>query len=233
MSRPQSRFCREIRPPLPGSAEGTSKLSPFFELCERQSVVLVPTMHRTCGNPISVTIWNRLVLEIWGNSSERSEIVKRFSRTTWSTLWTSSSVTIECRPCPPLSCTSVRPSLNFLHQSLTELSLIYHCTHDTIDDEPRRHCVLLLAENESHHGPHSWRVHVYSVATRAQLKKLDCGLAFSEITLYWLLQEMRRVAAQPVYFYQPIGGLFWNSSHIYVSVFLGPQTMGQPKTIYE
>jgi hypothetical protein len=54
-------------------------------------------------------------------------------------------------------------------------------------------------------------VHVYSVATRAQLNKLDCGLAFSEITLYWLLQEMRRVAAQQVYFYQPIGGWFWNS----------------------
>jgi hypothetical protein len=49
-------------------------------------------------------------------------------------------------------------------------------------------------------------VHVYSVATRAQLNKLDCGLAFSEIKLYWLLREMRRVAAQPVYFYQPIGG---------------------------
>jgi hypothetical protein len=40
--------------------------------------------------------------------------------------------------------------------------------------------------------------HVYSVATRAQLNKLDSGLAFSKITLYWLLPEMRRVAAQPV-----------------------------------
>jgi hypothetical protein len=54
-------------------------------------------------------------------------------------------------------------------------------------------------------------VHLYSVATCAQLNKLDCGLAFSEITLYWLLQEMCRVATQLVYFYQPIGGWFWNS----------------------
>jgi hypothetical protein len=45
-------------------------------------------------------------------------------------------------------------------------------------------------------------VHVYSVATHAQLNKL----AFSEITLYWLLQEMHHVAAQLVYFYQPIRG---------------------------
>ena len=61
---------------------------------------------------------------LW-NSSESSDIVKRrFPRKHWSTFWTSSSVTIECRSWPPLSSTSVRPSLNFLHHSLTQLSLI-------------------------------------------------------------------------------------------------------------
>jgi hypothetical protein len=42
-------------------------------------------------------------------------------------------------------------------------------------------------------------------------------LAFIEIKLYWLLQEMRRVGAQPVYFYQPVGGWFWNSPRICLS----------------
>jgi hypothetical protein len=68
-------------------------------------------------------------------------------------------------------------------------------------------------------------VHVYSVATSAQLNKLACGLAFSEITLYWLLQEMRHVAAQPVYFYQPIGGSFWNSPRIYIMVIVSKQEL--------
>jgi len=67
----------------------------------------------------------KVVLGVCGNSSESSDIVKWcFPRTHWSTLWTSSSVTIEWRPWPPSSCTSVRPSLNFLHHSLTQLSLI-------------------------------------------------------------------------------------------------------------
>jgi hypothetical protein len=42
----------------------------------------------------------------------------------WSTSWTSSSVTAECRSRPPSSSTSVRPFLNFLHHSTTQLSLI-------------------------------------------------------------------------------------------------------------
>lgn len=37
------------------------------------------------------------------------------------------------------------------------------------------------------------RVHVYLVAIHAQPNKMDCGLAFNEITLYWLLEEMCHV----------------------------------------
>ena len=46
------KFCQEIRPPLPSSAEETSRPTPFFGFCESQSIVLVPTVHRTYGNPI-------------------------------------------------------------------------------------------------------------------------------------------------------------------------------------
>ena len=44
---------KKFVPPLPSSAEETSRLTLFFEFCENQSVVfLVPTLHRTYGNPI-------------------------------------------------------------------------------------------------------------------------------------------------------------------------------------
>jgi len=91
-----------------------------------QSIVLVPTVHRTYGNPICLrqfdTEWFSKFLEIlqkvliWWNDV--------FPRKHWSKFWTSSSVTVECRPWPLSSCTLVRPSLNFLHHSLTQLSLI-------------------------------------------------------------------------------------------------------------
>lgn len=42
-------------------------------------------------------------------------------------------------------------------------------------------------------GNGDYRIYIYSVVTRAQINKMDCGLAFSEITFYCLLQEMCRV----------------------------------------
>ena len=44
--------CQKIRLPLPSWAEETSRLTPFFEFCESQSAVSVPTVHRTYCNPI-------------------------------------------------------------------------------------------------------------------------------------------------------------------------------------
>lgn len=43
MSVPCQDSVQKFCPPLPSSADGTSKLSPFLELCERQSVVLIST----------------------------------------------------------------------------------------------------------------------------------------------------------------------------------------------
>jgi len=55
-------------------------------------------------------------------------------------------VKFECRPFPSSLRTFVRSSLNFLHQSFTELSFMIR---NVIDDECRRCCVLLFAENKN------------------------------------------------------------------------------------
>lgn len=86
---------------------------------------------------MSVTARNRLVLEVLGNSPERSEIMKRrFSCATWSTTWTSSSFAVECRPCvspSPSSRTSVCPSLKFLYESLTHSVITVQKTQSTMN----------------------------------------------------------------------------------------------------
>lgn len=40
----------------------------------------------------------------------------------------------------------------------------------------------------------NYKVYVYSTATHALLDKMDCELAFSEITLHWLLKKMHHFA---------------------------------------
>lgn len=65
---------------------------------------------------------------------------------------------------------------------LIKLSLTKFKSVQTIQStmKSRRHCVLLLAEHESQHEFHiadasaNYLVHVYSVATRELLNKLDC-----------------------------------------------------------
>jgi hypothetical protein len=49
---------------------------------------------------------------------------KLYQQNSLTTFWTSSLVTIECRTWPHSSWTTVLPSLNFLHHSLTRLYLI-------------------------------------------------------------------------------------------------------------
>jgi len=104
----------------------TSKLTPFFVFCEHQWAFLAPIWHKTCGSQVFfVTISYKTVRQTLGNSGEISEIVnRRRSRTTLSTCCTRSSVTRDGRPWPPSLCTSVLPSRNFLHHSLTHLPLI-------------------------------------------------------------------------------------------------------------
>ena len=129
----------ELFPSLVASHISVKKFVPFFPVAlkKRQgwphslSFVKVgqlfwyPPCTELVVTNLSVTIRYKVVLEICGNSSESSDIVKRrFPRTHWSTFWKSSSVTVDCRPWPPSSCASVRPSLNFLHHSRTVLSLI-------------------------------------------------------------------------------------------------------------
>lgn len=58
-------------------------------------------------------------------------------------------------------------------------------------------------------GIDDYVVHVYLVATPAQLNNMDCGLTVRKITLYWMLQEMCRADMvllwQLVHFYQSVG----------------------------
>jgi hypothetical protein len=61
-----------------------------------------------------------------------------------------------CRPWPPSSCTSVRPSLNFLHHILTQLSLITLSPY-TQHNWRWISAGLLREENKSQPVPHSWR----------------------------------------------------------------------------
>lgn len=49
-----------------------------------------------------------------------------------------------------------------------------------------------------------YMTHVYSVATLAQLNKVDFGLVLSKITLYWQLRECAMMLWQLVCFYQLI-----------------------------
>lgn len=51
---PSHLFCLEISPSFPDYTAGSSSLSLFFGFYEWQSVVLVPTNQKTCGNPISL-----------------------------------------------------------------------------------------------------------------------------------------------------------------------------------
>jgi len=213
-SRHQSRFCQEIRPLLPSSAEEPSRLTPFFEFCEGQSVALVPTL--------SVTIWYKVVLEICGNSLESSDIVKRwFPRMHWSNFWTSSSVTVECHPWPPSTCTSVCLSLNFLHHSLTLLSLV---TLSPYTWHNRQWILAALCLS-------LWRkriiAHTSQLAGAAmivfmfyQSLLLHCAAkiyegthtARTEVTCYYWACAL--TLWQSIYFYQPIGGWFLNSLRI-------------------
>lgn len=54
-------------------------------------------------------------------------------------------------------------------------------------------------------------VHVYLVATLAKVNKLDCRLAFSEVTLYWMLHEMRHITIATGLFL-PGKDYFWKCS---------------------
>lgn len=58
-------------------------------------------------------------------------------------------------------------------------------------------------------GSDKYRDHVYSVIACVHLNKMDSGLAFSEVTLYWLLKKMQHVIIL-VYLYQPVGSQVWN-----------------------
>jgi len=67
-SRHQSRFCQEIRPPLPSNAEETSRLTPFFEFCESQSVFF---------------FWYPLCTELTVTQSARDNFIKSSPRSLW------------------------------------------------------------------------------------------------------------------------------------------------------
>jgi hypothetical protein len=106
--------------------------------CEHQWAFLAPIWHKTCGSQVFLWQFHTKPLnKTWGNSSESSEIVnRRRSWTTLSTCCTWSSVTRDGHPWPPSSCTSVLPSQNFLHHSLTHLSLkvwSIHYTHSAMN----------------------------------------------------------------------------------------------------
>lgn len=109
------------------------------------------------------------------------------------------SVTKERHPCHPSSCIAVLPSLNFLHQSLTESPLItlspyiWH-DHRWISaalsfclQKTNRTSDLAADENGD------YRLHVYSVTTCAELSKMDLGWHFvKNCTLNCLSEEIRR-----------------------------------------
>lgn len=96
----------------------------------------------------------------------------------------------------------------FCYESTSQAYSVFHNKPlDTFDDASQRCCVLLLKKknnNKSHYGSHSqweWlRAHVYSGVACAQLDKMDCRLAFSKITLFWLLQKMCHVAVATDFF---------------------------------
>jgi hypothetical protein len=102
------------------------------------------------------------------------------------TLWTSSSVTNECHPWAPSSGTSVCPSLNFLHHSLTQLSLI---TLSPYTWHNRRWISAALCPSawrkRSQHVPQAGRsgvdsVHVSSAITPTLRNENAQGLVFRE-----------------------------------------------------
>lgn len=91
------------------------------------------------------------------------------------------------------------PSLN---QFLTKLSFIVLSLHTWHSGT-----VFIL----SHHGPHRWwecsyRIYVYSVATHAQVKKMD---HYTGCYGKWAVSPW-----QLVYFYQPVIGWSWNCPYI-------------------
>lgn len=108
--------------PFLGNAEEKSKLSLFSEICERQSAVLVPNMHRMCANLISK--W-QLGTDESSKLGESVKLVCHHEATVFmhelADSWNGSAVTAEYRPCSSLSRTAMSP---FLDQSLTELSLM-------------------------------------------------------------------------------------------------------------
>jgi hypothetical protein len=139
--------------PGPDRKEGVWK-SPSWRawlkhlFCESQSVVFVtPCTELMVTQSVHDNSIKSSPRSLW-QFFRSSDIMKRcFPRMHCRFFWTSSPVTIECCLWLPLSCTSMLPSLNFLHHSLTQLSLI------TLSTYTRHHWWWISAA----HCPSAWR----------------------------------------------------------------------------
>ena len=220
-SRHQSRFCQEIRPPLPSSAEETTRLTPFFEFCESQLFWYPPCTELTVTQSVRDNSIQSSPRSLWKFFRKFWYRETTVPRTHLSTFWTSSSVTTECRPWPPSSCTSMRPSLNILYHSVTQLSLI---TLPPYTRHNRRWISAALC-------PSAWRKRITACTSQ-----LAGGAMSVSMFRQWLLvhyaakmYECRRSAItnvtcyywacalalwQRVSFDQPIRGWFWNCPRI-------------------
>lgn len=98
-------------------------------------------------------------------------------------------LSIVISPCLLSSCASMCLSMNFLHQSLVELSLITFSPYTqhswwwilvVLCPFAWRKKNNIMALTAGRNG--NYRVHVYLVTAHAHLNKMGCGLAFSEIS---------------------------------------------------
>jgi hypothetical protein len=107
---------------------------------------------------VFVTISYKTIQESWGNSRESSDIVnRRCSRISLSMCCTRPSVTRGGCPWPLSLWTSVLPSRNFLHRSLTRVThkvWSIHCTHSAMNFSGTG---LQLAKNGSLCTCHIWQ----------------------------------------------------------------------------
>lgn len=130
----------------------------------------------------------------------RSVLLLMLQPIPWLSVRTSSSVTAECHPWPPMPCRAVQSSLNFQCGYLKELSHMLITVHMT-------HLPVNLFQ---HHCPASrkwivtrWTLQLAGMTVAGSMFTLwhlyttvqnELWVAFSKIALYWLLQEVLRIA---------------------------------------
>lgn len=134
------------------------------------------------------------------------------------TLWTSLSDTTEC--CSPLSCIICVPIPEFPPPN-PHRSVIYNVTTVHMTQLMNLNGAMSFCWQKTNHtvdltGGKNGNdiVHIYLVATYAQLNKTDSGLALQHFTGCY--RKCAMSLWQSFYFYQPVRCWFWNSTFIYI-----------------